>query len=95
MEQRSEKFGVWMEPFVTLRVPLVFDLRMDPFERAQHNANGYYEWMEGVIQWAGVPSQQLAGKMIMSFKKYPPRQKPASFNLDQVMQKLTAGGEGK
>jgi arylsulfatase len=37
----------------------------------------------------------LAGKMIMSFKKYPPRQKPASFNLDQVMQKLTAGGEGK
>jgi arylsulfatase len=95
MEQRSEKFGVWMEPFVELRVPLVFDLRMDPFERAQHNANGYYEWMEGVIQWAGVPSQQLAGKMIMSFKDYPPRQKPASFNLDSVMQKLTAGGEGK
>ena len=82
MEQRSEKFGVWMEPFVELRVPLVFDLRMDPFERAQHNANGYYEWMEGVIQWAGAPSQQMAGKMIMSFKKYPPRQKPASFNLD-------------
>ena len=95
MEQRSEKFGVWMEPFVPLRVPLVFDLRMDPFERAQHNANGYYEWMEGVVQWAGVPAQQIAGKMIVSFKEYPPRQKPASFNLDEVMSKLTAGGQGK
>ena len=95
MEQRSEKFGVWMEPFVTLRVPLIFDLRMDPFERAQHNANSYYEWMEGVVQWAGVPAKQIAGKMIMSFKFYPPRQKPASFNLEDVMQKLTAGGEGK
>lgn len=95
MEQRSEKFGVWMEPFVTLRVPLVFDLRMDPFERAQHNANGYYEWMEGVVQWAGVPAQQIAGKMIMSFKEFPPRQRPASFNLDEIMQKLTSGGEGK
>jgi len=43
MEQQSSKFGVWMYPFVSLRIPLVFDLRMDPFERAQHNSNSYYE----------------------------------------------------
>lgn len=95
MEQRSSKFGVWMEPFVELRIPLVFDLRMDPFERAQHNANSYYEWMEGMIQWVGAPGKDIAGKMIMSFKEYPPRQAPSSFNLDDVMRKMTAGGEGK
>ena len=95
MEQRAKQFGVWMEPFVTLRIPLVFDLRMDPFERAQHNANGYYEWMEGMIQWAGAPGNAIAGKMVMSFKDFPPRQKPSSFNLDDVMRSLTAGAEGK
>jgi arylsulfatase len=95
MEQRSEKFGVWMEPFVTLRVPLVFDLRMDPFERAQHNANGYYEWMEAMIQWVGTPGVAIAGKMVSSFKDFPPRQSPSSFNLDDVIRSLTAGGEGK
>jgi len=94
-EQRSEKFRVWMEPFVDLRVPLVFDLRMAPFELAQHNSNTYYEWMEGVIQWASISARQIAGQMILTFKDFPPRQRPASFNLDQVMQKLTAGGEGK
>jgi arylsulfatase len=93
-EQRARQFGVWMEPFVDLRIPLVFDLRMDPFERAQHNANSYYEWMEGVIQWAGGASQAIAGRMIASFQEFPPRQRPASFNLDKVMQKLTEGGEG-
>jgi len=95
MEQRSSKFGVWMYPFVSLRIPLVFDLRMDPFERAQHNANSYYEWMEGIIQFAGPASQAIAGEMIASFQNYPPRQRPASFNLDEVMEKLAAGGQGK
>jgi arylsulfatase len=68
---------------------------MDPFERAQHNSNTYYEWMEGVVQWAGAPAQAITGKMIASFKEFPPRQKPSSFNLDEVMSSLTAGGEGK
>jgi arylsulfatase len=93
-EQRAQQFGVWMEPFVTLRVPLVFDLRMDPFERAQHNSNSYYEWMEGVVQWAGMPAQAITGRMVASFKDYPPRQRPASFNLDEVLQSLTAGAQG-
>ena len=94
MEQQSSKFGVWVYPFVQLRIPLVFDLRMDPFERAQHNSNSYYEWMEGIIQFAGGASQSIAAKMIATFKDFPPRQRPASFNLDEVLKSLTAGQEG-
>ena len=94
MEQQASKFGVWMYPFVQLRIPLIFDLRMDPFERAQHNSNSYYEWMEGIIQFAGGASQAIAGEMIQSFAEYPPRQRPASFNLDEVMESLTSGQEG-
>ncbi len=94
MEQRAHQFAVWMDPFVALRVPLVFDLRMDPFERASVDANSYYEWMEGVAQFIGIPGQAMAGKMISSFKDYPPRQTPASFNLDEVMRAFTSAGEG-
>ncbi|MFV0521919.1 MAG: arylsulfatase [Mangrovibacterium sp.] len=85
MEQQAKQYGVWMYPFVKLRVPLVFDLRMDPFERAQKNANGYYEWMEKRVQFLGAAAQSIAGQMVSTFVKYPPRQKPASFNLDEVM----------
>jgi arylsulfatase len=94
-EQRAHQFGVWMEPFVDLRVPLVFDLRMDPFERASVDANGYYNWMEAMVQWAGAPGKAVTAKMISSFKDYPPRQAPASFNLDDVMRSMTSGAEGK
>ncbi|TRZ42005.1 arylsulfatase [Robertkochia solimangrovi] len=94
MEQQSSKFGVWMYPFVSLRIPLIFDLKMDPFERAQHNSNVYYEWMEGIMQFAGVAAQDITGEMVMSFKDYPPRQKPASFNLDEVMDKMRSGSKG-
>jgi len=95
MEQQAHQFRVWMEPFVKLRIPLVFDLRMDPFERAQLDSNTYYQWMEGLINFIGVPAQVAAGKMIASFVAYPPRQKPASFNLDQVMSDLTQKGSEK
>lgn len=94
MEQQADKFGVWMYPFVQLRIPLIFDLKMDPFERAQHNSNSYYEWMEGIIQFAGGASQGIAGEMVKTFVEFPPRQKPDSFNLDAVLQSLTAGQEG-
>ena len=88
-EQQSHQFRVWMDPFVNLRVPLIFDLRMDPFERASIDSNSYYEWMERMAQIVGVAAQDYVGRMIVSFKEFPPRQKPASFNLDQVMQTLT------
>ncbi|MCK7577556.1 MAG: hypothetical protein MZV65_18295 [Chromatiales bacterium] len=44
LENRGEAFGVWREPFVELRVPLLFNLRRDPFEKAQHNSNTYNDW---------------------------------------------------
>ena len=88
MEQQAHQFRVWMEPFVQLRLPLVFDLRMDPFERAQEDSNTYYHWMEGIVQFVALPAQATAGKMIKTLMTYPPRQKPASFNLDEVMSSL-------
>jgi len=91
MEQRASRFGVWMEPFVQLRIPLVFDLRMDPFERAQTDANTYYEWMERMIQWVGMPVVGRVTQMVGTLKAFPPRQRPASFNVEQIMQQLTAG----
>ena len=71
-EQQSRQFRVWMDPFVNLRVPLMFDLRMDPFERAHTDANTYYEWMERMAQIIGVAAQSYTGKMIMTFKEFPP-----------------------
>ena len=95
MEQQSSNFGVWMYPFVKLRIPLIFDLRMDLFERAQHNANSYYEWMEARTQFIAIGAQALGAKMVSTFKDFPPRQKPASFNLDEAMSGLSRAGEGK
>jgi len=87
-EQRSHGFGVWEEPFVDLRLPALYDLRSDPFERANHESIGYPQWrIERVFLL--VPAQAYVAQWLSSFKDYPPRQKPASFSLDQVMQKLT------
>src|SRR5499427_3807214 len=87
-EQRGHGFGVWEEPFVDLRVPALYDLRSDPFERANHEAIGYSIWrIERVFLL--VPAQVFVANWLASFKEFPPRQKPASFSLDQVMQKLT------
>ncbi len=88
-EQRAEQMRVWMEPLDKLRVPLIFNLRRDPFERAQHNSNTYYDWL---ISHAFLlyEMQALVAGQIEGFAKYPPRQKPASFNLDAVMRQVTA-----
>ena len=94
MEQRAKKYRVWMEPFVPLRMPLVFDLRMDPFERASTDANAYFEWFDRKVQYLGLAALPIASKMILTFKDYPPRQKPASFNLDEVMNSFMDPGPG-
>ena len=87
-EQRSHGFDVWQEPFVQLRLPALYDLRSDPFERASHESIGYSLWrIERVFLL--VPAQAYVARWLSSFKEFPPRQKPASFSLDQVMQKLT------
>ena len=87
LENRGEKFGVWMEPFTELRVPLIFNLRRDPFEKAQHNANTYYDWLLDRA-FVLVPVQQLAANFLMTMKEYPPSQTPGSFNLSEVEKKL-------
>jgi len=86
-EQRAEKMQVWAEPAVKLRVPLIFNMRRDPFERAQHNSNTYNDWlMSHVFLIYGM--QAIVQQQIADFVKFPPRQKPAAFNLDTVMQQL-------
>jgi len=92
LEQRVEAtFQAWSEPFIPLRVPLIFNLRRDPYERAQITSNTYYDWLLDRA-YLLVPAQAYVGKFLETFKKYPPRQKAASFSLDQVMEKLESGG---
>ena len=83
LENRGEAFGVWIEPFTQLRVPLLFHLRRDPFEKAQHNANTYYDWFLDRA-FVVVPMQQLAARFLQSMIDYPPSQTPGSFNLEKV-----------
>jgi arylsulfatase A-like enzyme len=91
MEQRAESFEVWEEPLVTLRTPKLFDLRADPFERADHDGIGYKTWrFERVFLLA--PAQVYVKKWLESFKEFPPRQKPGSFNLSDAMDKISASG---
>jgi arylsulfatase len=88
-ENRGEAFGVWMEPFVDLRVPLIFNLRRDPYERAQHNANGYYNWMLERVYITYLAADS-ATKFLLTLKDFPPSQLPGSFNLDAVRAKIEA-----
>jgi arylsulfatase A-like enzyme len=94
MEQRAKQLLCWLEPFVPLRAPKIFNLRQDPFERADENSNTYWDWELDHV-FLLVPAQAYVAQQIQTFKEFPPRQKPASFNLDQVMEKLQeASGEG-
>ena len=95
MEQKSEgTFRVWMEPFVPLRVPLILNLRRDPYERATITSNTYYDWLLDRA-YLLVPAQTYIANFLTTFAEYPPRQKAASFSLDQVMEKLQTGGASK
>jgi arylsulfatase len=89
LENRGEAFGVWREPFVELRVPLLFNLRRDPFEKAQHNANTYNDWFLD-RPFIIVPIQALAAKFLQTMVDYPPSQSPGSFNLSKIEEQLRA-----
>ena len=92
MEQKTQgTFRVWMEPFVPLRVPLMFNLRRDPYERAEITSNTYYDWLLDRA-FLLVPAQAYVGRFLATFKEFPPRQKAASFSLDQVMEQLKSPG---
>jgi arylsulfatase len=88
MEQKEAgTFRVWMEPFVPLRLPLLFNLRRDPYERASITSNTYYDWMLDHV-FLMVPAQAYVARFLETFAEFPPRQRAASFSLDQVMEKL-------
>jgi arylsulfatase A-like enzyme len=87
LENRGEAFGVWREPFIELRVPLLFNLRRDPFEKSQHNSNTYNDWFLE-RPFIIVPIQGLAAKLLQTMKDYPPSQSPGSFNLTKIEEQL-------
>ena len=87
MEQRAKQLACWFEPFVKLRAPKLFNLRRDPFERADENSNTYWDWVLSRV-YIIYGMQAVVAKQIENFQAFPPRQKPASFNLDAVMRTL-------
>jgi arylsulfatase len=93
MEQRAKELSCWMEPFVKLRIPKIFHLRRDPFEQADENSNTYNDWLISHAYIMYMMQAVVAGQ-IDNFVKFPPRQKPASFNLDAVMRDLESAGGG-
>ena len=90
-EQRADGFAVWQEPFVTLRLPKLFNLLSDPLEQADHISMDYNRWrVERVFLL--VPAQQYIWKFLATFKEFPPSQKAGSFSLDKVLEMLQQGG---
>jgi len=87
MEQKAHGLDVWAEPMVQLRLPRLFNLRADPFERSQHEAGDYVKWF---VEHAFVllPAQTVVAQHLETYKQFPPRQRPGSFSIEQVMEKL-------
>jgi arylsulfatase len=95
MEQRVQgTLRIWAEPFVSLRLPKIFNLRTDPYERADITSNTYYDWIFDHA-FMLVPAQAYVGQFLATFKEYPQRQKAASFNLDEVFEKTKEGAGSK
>jgi arylsulfatase len=89
-EQRAHGIEVWQDPLVPLRAPKIFNLRRDPFERAEHESIGYHRWYFDRI-FLLAPGAAYVGKFLGTFREFPPRQKPGSFNLDRVLESLETG----
>jgi hypothetical protein len=90
MEQRARgTLQIWAEPFVPLRVPKLFNLRTDPFERADITSNTYWDWLleNGIL---ALTASAVVAQFLETFKEFPPRQKAATFTIDQAMAKLEA-----
>ncbi len=95
MEQRTPgTLLIWSNPFTNLRFPKMFNLRTDPYERADITSNTYWDWIMDHA-FLGTPAQDYVGQFLATFRDYPQRQKAATFNLDEVMQKLREGSGSK
>lgn len=95
LENRAKQLQVWREPLVKLRMPLLFNLRRDPFEKAYENSNTYHDWMIDRAYVLG-PMQVVASRFLMSMKEFPPSQKPGDWSLESLEQQIksmTAGGK--
>jgi arylsulfatase len=85
-------FDVWQREFRPVRIPYIYNLRTDPYERATITSNSYYNWLMRRV-FLLVPAQDVVGEFLATFKEFP-RQKAASFTIDQVMEKLQSGATG-
>jgi arylsulfatase len=94
MEQRSPgTLALWAEPFVTLRLPKLYNLRTDPFERADITSNTYYDWFIDHVPQV-LAAQIIVVPFLETFKEFPPRQKAASFSIDQALAKMSEAASG-
>jgi arylsulfatase len=88
LEQRAQgTVRIWAEPFTPLRVPKIFNLRTDPCERADITSNIYYDWLIDHV-FLLVPAQKVIGDFLSTLKEFPPRQKAASFSIDQIVEQM-------
>ena len=93
-ENRAQTMALWAEPFVTLRMFKIFNLRRDPFERADHNSNTYWDWMIDKAP-QGYKGTAVMAQFLSTFKEYPPSQSPGSFNLEGIQKKIEATMGGR
>jgi arylsulfatase len=94
MEQRAPgTMQIWAEPMVAVRLPKIYNLRTDPYEFADITSNTYWDWFFS-RPYLLIPAQAIVGEFLATFKEFPPRQKAASFSIDQVVERLTAGATG-
>lgn len=87
LENRAKQLQVWREPMVHLRMPLLFNLRRDPFEKSQENSNTYHDWMIDRA-FVLVPLQAVASQFLMTLKDYPPTQTPGDWSLDSLEKQI-------
>ncbi len=87
-EQRNHGITVWEEPLVTLRIPKLFNLKSDPFERSSEDAEMFYSKWKIDRVFLLIPAQDLVAEFLKTFQEFPPRAKSASFSIDQAMEKL-------
>jgi hypothetical protein len=93
MEQRARGLGVWGEPFVSMRMPHVYNLRSDPFERASEDGSMFYDKWKADHAFLLVPAQALVGEFLKTFREFPPRQTPSSFSIEQALEKARKSQE--
>ena len=93
-EQRAHGLDVWQDQFEPLRLPKLFNLRSDPFETADEEGMDYERWRVEHL-FVLVPAQAYVAKFLETFKEFPPRQKPGSFSIDQVMANMEQASSGR